>query len=478
MRLWRWLGAGSVLLAGGVVAVVATVPAGAAVVAPDVFAVTGVGAQGLEVHVMDGASFYGKWKAHYASSAGRLEAARWRYAVGDVNGDGVADLFAVDTQDNGGKNTGVHVYDGKSNYRTTLLNQRLPDLGSTSDAARYRFAAGDFDGDGQADLYVVDARDNGGKNTAVHVLDGAGRLQRYLAHRRLPGLPAVDFDRWQIFAGDGDGDGRADVYVVDGRDAGKYTAVHVTFARSGYTKYEVNRRLPISGVVSSSRWVFSAADVDGDHKSDLVAVDNLDNGGKNMAVHTMSAASAYQKFLFQRRSAIKPLDTARFTTITAWRAAPKASSVGAKIASLARAEEGTPASECDKYHDACNGGQLAWCAMFATWVWEKAGVPGVPRDIFVARALGKWGKEHGLFKARPDGTPGSPAVGDWVIWGKPGTDSGGHVDIVVEVLPDKRLVVVGGNFSHKVTKRTVDPRTDVSGDDNVPISGYVSPPKA
>jgi len=159
-------------------------------------------------------------------------------------------------------------------------------------------------------------------------------------------------------------------------------------------------------------------------------------------------------------------------------ATPPANPVRRKIADLANDEVGTGEASCDRYHPSCDQGRLAWCAMFATWTWEKAGVRGVPRSMFVARGLGKWGRDHDLFKPRPSGGVGSPKVGDWVIYGPPDGDVGGHVDVVVQVRPDGDLVVVGGNLSNAVRKRTIDPRTARSGDQNLLISGYVSPPGA
>jgi hypothetical protein len=154
---------------------------------------------------------------------------------------------------------------------------------------------------------------------------------------------------------------------------------------------------------------------------------------------------------------------------------PTVNPIRATIAELALREVGTPGSQCDQYHSDCKNSQPAWCAMFATWTWEKAGVSGVPRGQKVARGLGQWGKARDLFKRRPDGAMGSPKVGDFVIWGEPDGHVGGHVDVVVAVQPNS-ITIVGGNVDNKVTKRRIDPRkADSSGRH---ISGYVSPPGA
>lgn len=149
-----------------------------------------------------------------------------------------------------------------------------------------------------------------------------------------------------------------------------------------------------------------------------------------------------------------------------------------KIVTLTTGEVGTGEASCDKYNTACDQGRLDWCAMFATWTWASAGVSGVPRGTFVARALGSWGVERGLFKSRSGTGKGSPKPGDWAIYGAPDGTTGGHVDVVTAVHPDGNLTVVGGNVDNKVTRRVIDPDTARSGGDNVLISGYVSPPGA
>ncbi|MBB5896046.1 CHAP domain-containing protein [Kutzneria kofuensis] len=160
-------------------------------------------------------------------------------------------------------------------------------------------------------------------------------------------------------------------------------------------------------------------------------------------------------------------------------AKPPANPLRGKIVAAATGEVGTPEAQCDKYNEACDGGRLDWCAMFATWTWATAGVSGVPRSTFVARGLGKWGVDHNLFKWRSSSTHGSPKPGDWVIYGQPDGQVGGHVDVVTAVHPDGTLTVVGGNVSQQVSRRVIDPDTARSGANNdQPISGYVSPPGA
>ncbi|GGK19828.1 hypothetical protein GCM10010124_10540 [Pilimelia terevasa] len=155
--------------------------------------------------------------------------------------------------------------------------------------------------------------------------------------------------------------------------------------------------------------------------------------------------------------------------------APPAGTGSAAIVALARAEVGRAASgrKCQPYGPMCTD----WCAMFATWVWEQAGVPGVPRGQYVATALGVWGQQRGLYSARPPGTRGGgPLPGDLAVYGVPGHDLGGHVAVVSAVHPDGTLSTVDGNYGNRVVERRLDPLTARAGADDVPISGYVRAP--
>jgi hypothetical protein len=151
-----------------------------------------------------------------------------------------------------------------------------------------------------------------------------------------------------------------------------------------------------------------------------------------------------------------------------------------RIANIAFAEVGTQESECDRYASNCY--EPGWCAQFAKWVWKQAGITGLP-GTNNARGLGAWGEDKGLFKPRSGANKGNPQVGDWVIYGSPVDQSGGHVQIVTRVYSDGQISIVGGNqnggANDAVTTYRINPATAHSGRDGTEsISGYVSPPGA
>jgi hypothetical protein len=117
--------------------------------------------------------------------------------------------------------------------------------------------------------------------------------------------------------------------------------------------------------------------------------------------------------------------------------------------------------------------------MFARWVWTHAGVAGPLFTTNVARGVGLWGQQQGLFKARPSNGIGNPLPGDIVVYGAPAAQTGGHVAIVESVNANGTINTINGNFNNDVEESTnLNPVTATAGGDNLHISGYVSPPGA
>jgi len=101
----------------------------------------------------------------------------------------------------------------------------------------------------------------------------------------------------------------------------------------------------------------------------------------------------------------------------------------------------------------CNpyGGCMPWCSLYATWAWNKAG-DAIPKFSFTGD-LYSWGLKHNRAHNGVDGV----GPGDLVLYGTgpQNTKTSTHVDIVIEVLPNSKLRVIGGNVKNKVVERTV-----------------------
>jgi hypothetical protein len=115
------------------------------------------------------------------------------------------------------------------------------------------------------------------------------------------------------------------------------------------------------------------------------------------------------------------------------------SSVGAVVVAAAASQiEGDPDNGyfCNPY-----GPCEAWCALFATWVWEQAGV-AVPRYGFVGDVYDWAATYTGVISASS-----IPAPGDAVFYGTGpwSTASAPHMGIVAQVWPDGAIVTVEGD---------------------------------
>ena len=82
-----------------------------------------------------------------------------------------------------------------------------------------------------------------------------------------------------------------------------------------------------------------------------------------------------------------------------------------------------------------------WCALFATWVWEQAGVP-IPSYAFTGDIF-TWAAAHtGVLPPTA-----APLPGDAVLYGTgpSSTSTSVHVGVVVQVWPDGAVVTVEGD---------------------------------
>ena len=82
-----------------------------------------------------------------------------------------------------------------------------------------------------------------------------------------------------------------------------------------------------------------------------------------------------------------------------------------------------------------------WCSLFATWVWEKAGI-GIPRYGFAGDVY-RWAARHTRVMSARD----RPAAGDFVLYGTGPQNvwTSPHMGVVAQVWPDGEIDTVEGD---------------------------------
>jgi len=151
-------------------------------------------------------------------------------------------------------------------------------------------------------------------------------------------------------------------------------------------------------------------------------------------------------------------------------------------------------SYCNKFSaywgagvSSCGGGELAeeWCADFAAWAWQKAGIAVPygygPGDLNAgAISFYRWGLDHGTWHPADSGYRASP--GDVAVYGLNlgAYPSAAHVAIVVHDPPGQRGPDVINGDGDRTGFSVVETgseqfRADTGHHQDALLAGYVSP---
>jgi len=140
----------------------------------------------------------------------------WKFCLGDFNGDGNLDLFCIAKNCTGSKKTEVHILSGASNFHTFIM-QTGTGLHETD--GNWDFGVSDYCGQGKKDLYCIAKRNTGSKKTEVHVLSGSSNFQNFVLHTSTD-LHETDDD--YLFYPDGN-----NLYMIKRRGGSNTTEVHI-----------------------------------------------------------------------------------------------------------------------------------------------------------------------------------------------------------------------------------------------------------
>jgi hypothetical protein len=277
-------------------------------VPPDLFAIkkfqTGTGK--VEVHVLSGASTpYQTWSLNVGTALDQLgDTARFEFALGDYNGDGSSDLFAVKKFQTGTGKVEVHVLSAASNYQSWLLNVGTA-LDQLSDPAMFEFAVGNYNNDGVPDLFAIKKFQTGTRKLEVHVLSGASNYQSWLLNVGTALDQLADTDMFEFALGDYNRDGRPDLFAIKKFQTGTgKVEVHVLSAATNYQSWLLNIGTLVDQLSDPSMFDFVVGDYNRDTKPDVFAIKKFQTGTGTTEVHVLSGATNYQTWLLQTGTAL------------------------------------------------------------------------------------------------------------------------------------------------------------------------------
>jgi len=220
------------------------------------------GLASIDVHLSTGSSFgIARWATQ---QGGFWDAQKW--LAGDFNGDGRADLANV-FNDNNLASIDVHLSSGSSVGIARWATQQ----GGFWDAQKW--SAGDFNGDGRSDLANV-FNDNNLASIDVHLSSGSSvGIARWATQQG----GFWDAQKWS--AGDFNGDGRADLANVFDDSGLASIDVHLSSGNSvGIARWATRQ----GGFWDAQKWL--AGDATGDRRADLLNVFN-DSGLASLDIH-------------------------------------------------------------------------------------------------------------------------------------------------------------------------------------------------
>jgi RHS repeat-associated protein len=209
---------------------------------PDIYLIkkasTGTGK--TEVHVLNGANNFQSYLLQIGSVLGPTGAdSTWVFALGHYNLDGKPDLYAIKRAQNTSGKTEVSVLNGADNFQT-LLTQTATILGTTGNHNLWAFEVGDHNGDGRGDIYAIQKALTASGKTDLYVLDAAANYQSYALTTATPlGITGND-TTWSFAVGDHNGDGRADLGGIKRQNTGTAkTEAHIMNAAGNYQSWLV-----------------------------------------------------------------------------------------------------------------------------------------------------------------------------------------------------------------------------------------------
>lgn len=193
--------------------------------------------------------------------------------VADLNGDRREDLAILANSSKGPRI--LVMRSSGSGFRDPVTWWRSWEDGPAVDPAGLHLVAGDYDGDGRSDLGLVAPDPATSGNSVFHSLRSTGSG---LAPAVVRWQGVLDPKKADLFGGDVNGDGRADLAAIVDRGADGLAFVVMASGNTGGSLGQ-RRRWFLDPDLTRDRVIPAAADLDGDGREDLLLVARMSGGG-------------------------------------------------------------------------------------------------------------------------------------------------------------------------------------------------------
>ena len=205
----------------------------------------------------------------------------WEFAVA-----GNRDLFAIKKSGTDSGTTEIHVLSADSGYQQFSLQTRTA-LHETNDVWEFAVA-------GNRDLFAIKKSGTDSGTTEVHVLSAASGYQKFSLQTRTA-LHETN-NVWEFAVAE-----NRDLFAIAKNGTGSGTTeIHVLSADSGYQQFSLHTRTALATLGDAQNtWAFALAP-----NRDMFVLKKSGTDSGTTEVHALSAASGYQKFSLQTRTAL------------------------------------------------------------------------------------------------------------------------------------------------------------------------------
>lgn len=276
---------------------------------PDLYAIfkSITGTHSTEIHAMRGSD---NFQSFFLRTGTALQETgdNYDFLIGDYNKDGKKDIYVLQKSITGTNSTELHILNGADNYQSFLLHTGTA-LHETHDD--FDFVLGDYNKDGNEDVYAIKKTGTGTHSTEIHVLNGSNNFQNFLINTgtALHETPS-NFD---FGIGDYNKDGKEDIYAIKKAGTGtNSTEIHILNGSNNFQNFLINTGTALEETGDNVE--FSVGDFNKDGNPDIYAVKRWNTATNSTEVHVLNGSNNFQTFLIETGTALGETDS-RFRMI-------------------------------------------------------------------------------------------------------------------------------------------------------------------